>query len=102
VRHEPHQEVGSWKEVRVENGDELAACDLEAFLERTRLVTLAIGAMNVLDVVTLRREPSHRKFGHAPRFVRRVVEHLDFEKLARIVDCANCGNQPIRDVHFVV
>ena len=36
------------------------------------------------------------------RLVGRVVEHLDFEQLARIVDLADRVDQPVRDVHLVV
>ncbi len=52
--------------------------------------------------MTLRREPPDGELGHAARFVGRVVEHLDLEKLARIIDGAHRGDQPIGDVHFVV
>ena len=35
------------------------------------------------------------------RLVGRVVEHLDFEQLARIVHLADGVDQPVRDVHLV-
>ena len=52
--------------------------------------------------MTLRREAADGELGHAARFVGRVVEHLDLEKLSRVVDGAHRGDQPIGDVHFVV
>ena len=36
------------------------------------------------------------------RFVGRVVQDLDLEKLARILDLADGVDQPIGDVHLVV
>ena len=36
------------------------------------------------------------------RLVGRVVEHLDLEQLARVVDAADRVDQPIGDVHLVV
>ena len=50
----------------------------------------------------LRRVPPHRLFGDAARLVGRIVEHLDFEQLARIVQSTDGVDQPIRDVHLVV
>ena len=36
------------------------------------------------------------------RLVGRVVEHLDLEPLARVVDRADGVDQPVDDVHLVV
>ena len=36
------------------------------------------------------------------RLVGRVVEHLDLEQLARVVDAADRVDQPVGDVHLVV
>ena len=50
----------------------------------------------------LRRVAPHGLLGHAPRLVGRVVQDLDLEQLARIIDLADGVDQPIRDVHLVV
>ena len=42
------------------------------------------------------------ELGDAARLVGRVVEHLDFEQVARIVDAADRVDQPVGDVHLVV
>ena len=76
--------------------------DLQAGLERAGLVAGAVGAMDVVDVDALRGEAPHGELGDLAGFVGRVVEHLDFEQLARIVDPADRFDQPIDDVHFVV
>ena len=36
------------------------------------------------------------------RLVGRVVEHLNLEQLARVVDLAHRVDQPIRHIHLVV
>ena len=58
--------------------------------------------MEVLDVDALRRVPPHRQLGDLAGFVGRVVQHLDFEQLARVVEAADGVDQPIGDVHLVV
>jgi hypothetical protein len=49
-----------------------------------------------------RRVAPHRAVRHARGFVGRIVQDLDFEQLARIVEPADGVDQPIRDVHLVV
>ncbi len=102
MRHEPRQEVGPRDEIGVEDGDELTARHLQAGLERTRLVPGPIGAVDVVDVDAFGREAADRRLGNGPRLVGRVIEHLDFQQLARVIDAAHRIDQPIRDVHFVV
>ena len=66
------------------------------------LYPVRFGAVEVLDVDALRGEAAHRQLGDAARLVGRVVEHLDLEQLARIVDAADRLDQAVGDVHFVV
>ena len=58
--------------------------------------------MDVLDVDALGGPAAHGQLGDAARLVGRVVEHLDFEQLARVVDAADRLDQPVGDVHLVV
>ena len=93
---------GGRDEVGVEDADELAARDLEPRFERAGLVAGAIRAVDVLDVDALRGVAAHRQVGDAARFVGRVVQHLDLEQLARVVDRADRVDQTLGDVHLVV
>jgi len=102
VGHQAGQEIGGRNEVGVEDADELAARDLQAGFERARFVPDPIRAVVVLDVDAFRGEAAHRLLGDAARFVGRVVEHLDFEQLARIVHLADRVDQAVGDVHLVV
>ncbi len=96
------QEVGGRHEVGVEDGDEPSLRHPEPRVERARLVAGAIGAMHVRDVDPLRRVAAHRALRDARRLVGGVVQHLDLEQLARIIDLADRVDQPVRDVHLVV
>ena len=96
------QEVGLRNEVGVEDRDELAARDLQALVERAGLVAGAIRAVDVLDVDALHRMATHGELRDLLRLVRRIVQHLDLEQLARIFDLADSIDQPIDDIHFVV
>ena len=49
-----------------------------------------------------RRVPADGELGDLVRLVGRVVQHLDLEQLARVVDLADRVDQPIGDVHLVV
>ena len=58
--------------------------------------------MDVGDVHAARGVAAHGLLGHAARLVGRVVQDLDLEELARILDLADGVDQPIGDVHLVV
>jgi hypothetical protein len=102
VREQSEQEVPRRDEIRVEDRDIFAARDLQAGLERARLVTDAVPAVQVLDVDPLGRVAPHRELGNTLGLVGRVVEHLDLQQLARIIDGAHRLDQPVGDVHLVV
>ena len=102
VRNRLLQEVRRRNEVRVEDGDELALRHLHGGIERARLVAGAIGAMDVGDVDAVGGIAHHGALRHNARLVGGVVQHLDFEQLARIVELADGVDQPVRHVHLVV
>jgi len=45
---------------------------------------------------------THGELRDLPGLVRRIVQHLDFEQLARIFDLADRVDQPIDDIHLVI
>ena len=96
------QKVGLRNEVRIEDRDEVAARNLQALVERAGLVAGAVLAMDVLDVDALQRVAAHGELRNLPGLVRRIVEDLDLQLLARIFDLADRVDQSIDDVHFVV
>ena len=62
---------------------------LQPGFERARLVTGAVVAVEILDVDALRRVAPHRQLRDFPGLVGGVVQHLDFEQLARVVEAAD-------------
>ncbi len=96
------EEIRLRDEVGVEDRHEIAACHLQALVERAGLVAGAILAMDVLDVDALHRVPAHGELSDLPGLIGRVVQHLDLEQLARVFDLADRIEQAIDDVHLVV
>jgi len=74
---------------------------LVAVFERAGFETGAIGAMDVVNIETLRRIFRNNVFSDAHCLVSRIVEHLDLEFLARVVDCGDSFEQSIYDVQLV-
>ena len=95
------QEVLGRDEVGVEDRDELARGHLQAGFERARLVTRAVDTVQILDVEAARGVSAHGELGDLGGLVRRVVQHLDLEQVAGIVDLADGIDQAVRDVHLV-
>src|SRR5262245_11226975 len=89
-------------EVRVEDGDQLAARAGDALAESTCLVTAALAAMEVVDGETGRTQTRDELRDDRRRAVGRVVEHLDLEPLARIVEPRDRLDQTGRHGHLVV
>ena len=102
LRQRPLQEVGRRHEVGVEDGDELAARDLEAGFERAGLVAGAVDAMEILDVEALRGVAADRQLGNRARLVGGVVEDLDFEEVLRIIHLDDRRDEAVDHVHLVV
>ena len=57
--------------------------------------------MHVSNVHAACSVPADSQLSNLGRFVGRIVQHLDFEQLARIVHLADRIDQPVRDVHLV-
>ncbi len=95
------QNHGRRHEVRVEDGDKLALGALHARGERAGFVTLAIVPMMVTDGVTGARVLTHQTRADNAGLVDRVVEHLDFQQLARVVDARNGFEQAFHHIALV-
>ena len=71
-------------------------------IERTGLEALAIRAVVILDVDALSGKPPDRHVGDAPSLVSRIVQDLNFEAIAWVIDPADRLNEAIGHVHLVV
>ena len=89
-----HQEIFRRNEVGVEDGDELALRRLQPFLQRARLEAFAIGAMVIGDRIAQRGIALDQALrDDLDGLVGRIVEHLDIELLARILQLADASSR---------
>ena len=102
VRHGAPQEVGRGQEVGVEDGDELAAGLPQALGQRTRLVAGPVSATEVADGQAPSGVALHRGAGDLDGVVGRIVEHLDFQPLVRVVNLSHRVDQALDHVLLVV
>ena len=80
----------------------LPARHLQPGLERAGLVAGPIRPVEVLDVDALGGVPANRQLGDFAGLVGRVVQHLDFEQLPRVIEAADGIDEPVGHVHLVV
>ncbi len=90
-----HQPVRRGRKVRVEDGDELALGAFQARLQRARLEAAAVAAVMVADLVTQGRITLHYAACNFHGFVRRVVEHLNVQLFARVIQFADRLHQAV-------
>ncbi len=102
VRQRLEEEVRRRHEVRVENRDEICLRQLESSFEGAGLIAAAVDAMDIRDVEAARRVAADRQLGDIRGLVRRVVEDLNLQQLARVIHLADRVDQSVRDVHLVV
>src|SRR5208283_1305574 len=92
-----HQPVLGRDEIGGEDGDELAFGDLEACIQGSGLEAVAVGAVNVDDVVTERGVTLDDGGGDIARLVGGVVEHLNLDLLARVLHGADGLDETVDD-----
>ena len=78
--------------------------DLQPFLQRAGFETLRDCRDGCRQIGSAQRADSARRSRDATalRFVGRVVEHLDFEQLARVIELRDGFDQPLDHVALVV
>src|ERR1700693_265729 len=95
------KQIARRNEICVENADEFAIGRFQSHRERAGLETSAIDAMNQLNVVTALAQFCRAGRGNFASIVRGVIEDLDLEQLARIIDFADRTEQSLDDVDLV-
>ena len=101
MRQGTPQEIGGRDEVGVEDGDELASSFLQSRLERACLVAPPVDPVEVVDLGAAGPVTTDRHLGNSGRFVCRVVQNLDLEKLRWVIHFADRVDQPVGDIHLV-
>ena len=100
--HGAAQEVGPRHEVGVEHRQQLAARPLGAGGQRAGLEAAAVAAVQMVDVEAAGALPRHRFGHHLDGLVGGVVEDLDLQPVARVIERADGVHQAPGDVHLVV
>ena len=95
------QQVGLRDEIGIEDTDEIALGGGEPGLQGARLEAGPVGAVDQLHV-----EPAALQFVHAggrqlAGVVGGIVQHLDLQKLARIIELADRFEEPLDDIDFI-
>ena len=95
------QEIRFRHEVGVEDCDQLALRRLHAIFQRARFKAGSIVAMKIRNVETCARVLLDRRSRNVHRFVGRVIQHLDLQKFARIIDLGHRLDQTLDYIHLV-
>ncbi len=75
--------------VGVEDADEIAPRRRQARLERAGFVADAIRPMDQLDIEAALRQPSDARAREGAGLIGGIVQHLDLQTLARIIEFAD-------------
>ncbi len=101
IRNGAAKEVGFRDEVRVEDGDEFSLGSLEAVFEGAGFEPFAISPVNVGDGHALGGMAVNAGFGDFAGFVGGIVEDLNVEKFARVVEARNSFDKALDDIALV-
>src|SRR5919109_2260997 len=102
IVHNIFEEIGCGNEIGIEDCDEIAGGDLQAVLQSACLETMTVRAVNMINIEAKRLMFRHTGGGDLDGAVRRIIENLNLEKLARIANIACRLDEPLDHVHFVV
>ena len=95
------EQVGLRDKIGVENTDKIAFGKLESCGESTRFEASAINAMDELDIETAPAQFVRAGRSQFPSIIGRIIQHLNLEKLSRVVQFADGAKQTLDHVNFV-
>ena len=95
------QKIRRRNEVGVQNADEIALGRGQTSLQRARLETDSINAMNQLHIQPARLQFVDTTRGQLARVIGGIIQHLDLEQLARVIDFADRFQQTLDHVDLV-
>ena len=100
-RNEPAQKIGAGHKIGVEQGNESALRQRQPILQGARLVSFPVRTAKMYDPHAPGRSGRNTTGNKARRIVRRIVEHLYFEPISRIIELRTGVEQPFDDKRFV-
>ena len=95
------EEIRRWNEIGIENGDEFTSSGLQPCLQGAGFEACAIVAVMVFDGEPQGAIALHQRRGKWGGIVGGIVQHLDLEQLAGILDAGDLVNEPLDDIPFV-
>src|SRR5712691_3813862 len=95
------QEIRLGYKVGIEDGDQIALCRLHAILQRARFEPLAIVAVKVMNIETSSRILCNDGARDVDGLVGRIVQHLNLQTVARVIDLNHRFHQTLDDIHLV-
>src|ERR1700691_2784627 len=102
IGHRAAQKIRGRNKIRIEDGHKFTGRRFEAFLQRARFVAFAIVAMDVADGHSEGPLAFYTVAGDLAGLVGRIVENLNLEQLARIIELRSGFDKPFDHEAFVV
>src|SRR6202167_54621 len=102
IGHRAAQKIRGRNKVRIEDGHKFTVRGFQAFLQRARFIAFAIVAMDVADGHSEGAVAFYTVAGDLAGLGGRIVENLNLEQLARIIELRNGFDKPFDHVPFVV
>ena len=86
----PQEEIFRWNEVGIKDRHELTLRRFQSFRKRTSLEAFTIMTVMVSNRMTKRGVSLHQPTGYSHGFVSGIVQYLDIELFARVVEAGDC------------
>src|ERR1700685_1440574 len=102
IGHRAAQKIRGRNKIRIENGNKFTARRFQAFLQRARFIAFAIVAMDVADGHSEGAVAFYTVAGDLAGLVGRIIENLNLQQLAWIVELRNGFDKPFDHEAFVV
>src|SRR5713226_4904354 len=95
------QEIRLGHKVGIEDRNQIAFRRLHAMLQRARFESRAIVAMKVMNIETGPRVSIDRRARDVDCLVGGIVQHLNLQTVARVIDLNHRLHQTLDDIHLV-
>ena len=88
-------------EISVENADELTTGRFESNRERACLEAGPVDPMNELNIEAALTQFLSAGSGHVPRVISRIIQDLDLQQFARVIEFADRTQKALHYVNFI-
>src|SRR5205823_2211069 len=95
------QQMRRWNEIGIENTNEFTARGSQPSFQGARFEAGAIDSMNQFDIETALTQFRCTIRRNLLRVIGRIVEHLDLQPIAWVIQLADRAQQPLHYINFV-